>query len=139
MTRRTRVRGWTKRATTWCSSRIALGLLVWLAISAPNLVARFRRRFRRRASWASGALGRLERVGGAAGRARAPAETPREYAHALADRLEDPRLDTVGEVIDRDEFAAAGADPAARAAADAVLDELLAAHRGRRTVTASRA
>jgi transglutaminase-like putative cysteine protease len=117
---------------------IALGLLVWLAISAPSLVARFRRRFRRRASWASGALGRLERVGSRAGRARAPAETPREYAHALADRLEEPRLDTVGEVIDRDEFAAGGADPAARAAADAVLDELLAAHHGRRTVGASR-
>ncbi len=117
---------------------IALGLLVWLAISAPNLVARFRRRFHGRTSWASGALGRLERVGGRAGRARAPAETPREYAHALAARLEDPRLDTVGEVIDRDEFAAAGADPAARAAADAILDELLAAHHGRRTVAAGR-
>ena len=41
-------------------------------------------------------------------------------------------------MIDRDEFSAAGADPAARAAADAVLDELLAAHHGRQTVAASR-
>ena len=100
---------------------------------------------RRRGSGGASAGGRPGRAARSAGsnawarrpgRARAPAETPREYAHTLADRLEEPRLDTVGEVIDRDEFAAAGADPAARAAADAVLDELLAAHHGRRTVAA---
>ena len=41
---------------------------------------RVRRRRARRASWSASALHRLERVGRKAGRARAPAETPREYA-----------------------------------------------------------
>ncbi len=51
-----------------------------------------RRRRSRRASWSAAALHRLERAGRKAGRARAPAETPREYAHALAERLGDDRL-----------------------------------------------
>ena len=125
---------------TWCSSRSSLGLLVWLAISAPNLVARFRRRFHRRTSWASGAA-RPARTCGCGARVALGHRRRRRAStrDALAARLEDPRLDTVGDVIDRDEFAAAGADPAARAAADAVLDELLAAHHGRQTFTAGRA
>ena len=54
---------------------------------------------------------------------RAPSETPREYARAVAETVGDPRLARVGDVIDQEIFAATGADPPARAAADAVLAE----------------
>ena len=56
-----------------------------------------------------------------AGRARAPAETPREYAHALAVRFGDQRLDLVGYALDADAFSAAGASESARSEAEAVL------------------
>ena len=132
VTRRTRVRGWTTRATT-CAVRGSRSVCSCGSRSRRRTSsARCRRRFRRRTSGRAARSAGSNASGGARAARRAPAETPREYAHALAARLEDPRLDTVGDVIDRDEFAAAGADPAAHAAADAVLDELLAAHTGGR-------
>jgi hypothetical protein len=74
--------------------------------------------------WSSRTLRRLERVGRKAGRAREPAETPREYAHALAGRLHAPDLERVGATIDTDAFSADGAAPNERDAADAVLRSL---------------
>jgi transglutaminase-like putative cysteine protease len=100
---------------------IGVGLLFWLVVSAPRLLAAWRRNQARRRSWAIRSQSRLERVGRRAGRARAPWETPREYARAVAETVGDPRLVDVGEVIDREIFAATGADPFAREAADAVL------------------
>ena len=93
-------------------------------MSTPSLLARLRDRRSRRASWSSRALRTLERIGRRADRAREPAETPREYAAALASVVGDPRLVTVGDVIDRDTFAAGGADPADRTAADQILADL---------------
>jgi transglutaminase-like putative cysteine protease len=99
-------------------------LLVVAAICAPGVGAALHRRRRRRASWSAYSLHRLERIGKRSGRARAPAETPREYATALAQRLRQPDLIAVGDTIDADAFAPEGAREDARAAADAVLTSL---------------
>ncbi len=108
---------------------VVLGLLalalIALGLGAPTIVARLRRRAaRRQASWAGRRLARLERIGRRAGRARAPAETPREYAAALAVYLQDERIRGVGDVLDADGFSPNGTSPSARAAADAVLSSL---------------
>jgi transglutaminase-like putative cysteine protease len=101
----------------------AAGLLL-LTFAAPGLVAAGRSRRRRRASWSARALHRLERAGRKAGRARAPAETPREYARSVAQRLDDARIARVGDVIDADAFSLGGASQDARDAADSVLTSL---------------
>jgi transglutaminase-like putative cysteine protease len=93
-------------------------------LCAPVVTRRLRVRRTERTSWSARALRRLERVGAKAGRPRSPAETPREYARALADRLDDQRLVTVGAALDRDAYSAAGAPPEARDDADAVLTSL---------------
>ncbi len=77
-----------------------------------------------RASWSAGALYRLERVGRKAGRSRVPAETPREYARVLAERLGDERLAAVGDTLDAALYSAGGAPEEDRAVADAVLTSL---------------
>ncbi len=99
-------------------------LLVLIAAATPEIMAAVRRRRARRASWSADALHRLERAGRKAGRARAPAETPRQYAHALAEQLGDERVGEVGDTLDRDLYSAHGASPAERADADAVLTSL---------------
>jgi transglutaminase-like putative cysteine protease len=103
---------------------IGVALLVLLAAAAPQIVDAARRRRDRRASWSAGALHRLERAGRKAGRARAPAETPREYACALAERLGDDRLAAVGDTLDAALYSANGAPEVDRADADAVLTSL---------------
>jgi hypothetical protein len=55
---------------------------------------------------------------------RAPAETPREYAVALAERLGDDRLARVGDTLDADLYSAKGAPETDRADADSVLTSL---------------
>jgi transglutaminase-like putative cysteine protease len=102
---------------------VAAGLVL-LALALPEVRSMRRRRRARRASWGARTLHQLERVGRKAGRARAPAETPREYANALAHRLGAPALDMVGAALDADAYSAGGAPPEARAAADAVLSSL---------------
>ncbi len=99
-------------------------VLVLLALARPGIRTLLRRRRALRSSWGARTLHHLERVGRKAGRARAPSETPREYANALAQRLGAPTLDTVGAALDADAYSAAGAPPEARAAADAVLSSL---------------
>jgi transglutaminase-like putative cysteine protease len=100
-------------------------VLVLLAVAAPELRARWlRRQARKRASWASRSLNRLERVGRRAGRARYPSETPREYASALAMYLRDERIRGVGETLDVEGFSSAGASESARESVDAVLSSL---------------
>jgi len=94
--------------------------MILLALT-PEITAASRRRRERRATWSAGAMHRLERAGRKAGRARAPAETPREYAHALAERIGDPRLEEVGDTLDAALYSAHGASGAARDRADAVL------------------
>jgi hypothetical protein len=99
--------------------------LVLLVIGAPGLIAALRGRAdRRRTSWSTRNLARLERIGRKAGRARAPAETPREYAAALAVHLGDARVARVGDTLDADGFSATGAPESARADAEAVLSSL---------------
>lgn len=99
--------------------------LVLIVIGAPDALADLRRRReRRRAGWSTRSLARLERIGRRAGRARAPSETPREYAAALAAYLNDDRVRVVGETLDVDGFSASGASASARTAADAVLSSL---------------
>jgi hypothetical protein len=102
-----------------------LGAFLLLAVAtAPALTAALRRRRARKTSWSAQALHRLERAGRKAGRARAPSETPREYACALAERLHEPRLRRVGDTLDAAMFSAAGAGEEERCAADAVLTSL---------------
>jgi len=103
---------------------VAAVVLVLLVAATPEILGAIRRRQARRASWSAAALHRLERAGRKAGRARAPAETPREYACALAERLGDDRIAAVGDTLDVELFSAAGAPPEARADADAVLTSL---------------
>jgi transglutaminase-like putative cysteine protease len=99
--------------------------LVLLVAGFPEVLAFFRRRrARRRTAWSTRTMARLERLGRRAGRARRPAETPREYANALAVHLHDERIEAVGETLDADGFSGAGASPSARASADAVLSSL---------------
>jgi transglutaminase-like putative cysteine protease len=105
-----------------------LAVVCWVAIAAPGLVESWRRRRARRSSWAIRSQAQMEKVGRRAGRPRAPSETPREYARAVADSVGDPRLADVGVVIDREVYGATGAGRHARAEADAVL----AAARSRR-------
>ena len=92
----------------------------------PQIVAAVRRRrARRRRRGVRGALHRLERAGRKAGRARAPAETPREYAvRARASGSATSGSSTVGETLDADLYSANGASGADRADADAVLTSL---------------
>jgi transglutaminase-like putative cysteine protease len=103
---------------------IAAVLFVLLATAIPEVVAAARRRRARRASWSASTLHRLERAGRKAGRARAPSETPRQYACALADRLGDERLTAVGDTLDRDLYSSHRASRADRAGVDAVLTSL---------------
>ncbi len=103
---------------------IALIVVVLLALAAPALLDRRRRRKARRASWSALTMHALERAGKRAGRARAPDETPREYAHALAAHTGNADLDRVGDALDVDAFSASGASPDARSDADAVLSSL---------------
>jgi transglutaminase-like putative cysteine protease len=100
----------------------AIGVLLVLAfVTLPSLVASSRRRRARRGAWSARTIDQLERIGRKAGRARAPAETPREYATVLARRLSAPDLETVGATLDTDAYSADGASPEAREAADEVL------------------
>jgi transglutaminase-like putative cysteine protease len=99
-----------------------LGLLT--VVFAPTIALRLAARRERRASWSASTMQRLERIGKKAGRPRAPAETPTEYAQALADQLHEPQLVTVGAALDTDSYSAAGAPPEARADEDAVLSSL---------------
>jgi transglutaminase-like putative cysteine protease len=103
---------------------IAAALVVALTFAGPGLAAAARRRRRRRSSWGARALHRLERAGRKAGRVRAPAETPREYARSVARQLDDARIARVGDVIDADAFSLGGASQDARDAADSVLTSL---------------
>ncbi len=103
---------------------VVIAILALLIGATPQLRAGLARRRARRASWSAHALHRLERVGRKAGRARSPAETPREYALALAARLHDERLAAVGDTLDRDAYSEAGASANDRDAVDAVLTSL---------------
>jgi transglutaminase-like putative cysteine protease len=103
---------------------LAAVALVVLAATMPEIVAAGRRRRLRRMSWSARALHRLERAGRKAGRARASAETPREYARLLAAHLGDDRLLGVGDTLDADLYSAHGARDVDRADADAVLTSL---------------
>ena len=101
------------------------GLLVaLLVVVGPQVAAARRRRRARKASWSASAMHRLERAGRKAGRVRVPAETPREYAVALAQRMGDDRLVQVGDTLDAALYSANGASESERANADAVLTSL---------------
>jgi transglutaminase-like putative cysteine protease len=103
---------------------ILAGLIAIAVAVMPEVLAARRRRRARQASWSAQALHRLERVGRKAGRARAPSETPREYAEVLAERLGDGRLVDVGATLDTALYSAHGAADEARDRADAVLTSL---------------
>lgn len=82
------------------------------------------RRERRTETWGARTLRELEGVGARAGRPRAPAETPREYASALSGVFDDVRLTWVGHVLDEDAYSRAGAPSHTRNASEAVLSSL---------------
>jgi hypothetical protein len=66
----------------------------------------------------------LERIGRRVGRARAPSETPREYAAVLALYMGDDRLRAVGDALDADGFSRGGTSAESRRDAEAVLSSL---------------
>jgi transglutaminase-like putative cysteine protease len=124
--------GEAKRGGSWLTDlrhnavplAIAGVLLVLIVVAGPPIVAAERRRRARKASWSASALHRLERAGRKAGRVRVPAETPREYAVALAQRMGDDRLVAVGDTLDAALFSAHGVSESDRTNADAVLTSL---------------
>jgi transglutaminase-like putative cysteine protease len=80
----------------------ATGLLAALVIYLwPRVVWRRSRARAVRASWATGALYRLEAIGRNHLRPRGAAETPRAYGAVLATTVGVPDLVAVGEAIDR--------------------------------------
>jgi transglutaminase-like putative cysteine protease len=106
----------------------ALELLVLVAgavavfLAAPKLTSTWRRRTSaRRAGWAERTLARLEGIGAQAERPRRPAETPREYAHAVGRRVGDPRFELVGDTLDAHAYSAREAPSDVRDEVDAVL------------------
>jgi transglutaminase-like putative cysteine protease len=103
---------------------IATVLLLLLVLVVPGLVVRLRNRRARRSTWSGRTLDRLEHLGRRSGRSRAPAETPREYAHALAAHLDEPALEAVGDALDEDAYSARGAPEEARKRANAVVASL---------------
>jgi hypothetical protein len=100
---------------------IAAGLIALLVAAYPELRRTLQRRRARRAYWAGRTFDRLERIGRKAGRPRAPAETPTEYARVLAERLDVPDLGEVAAALDAEAYSAQGASSEARERADAVL------------------
>lgn len=100
------------------------------------------RRHRRvvRTRWDAAAEARLEQLGAAAGRPRAPAETVTSYAVAVASVLEDDRVQRVGVIVDRTRYGPAPAAPSSEPGASpasgqpgadeerAFVDEVLASH-----------
>jgi transglutaminase-like putative cysteine protease len=102
------------------ASVVALGV-----VGVRHLVEMARdRRTRRDAPWSTRVMRDLERAGGRAGRPRAAAETPREYAQALSGVFDDRRLAWVGDTLDEDAYSTAGAPPHARTATESVLSSL---------------
>ena len=95
----------------------ALGLLVAVLV---------RRRRRRLATpWATRCFTRLTRLGARRGRQRRAAETPAEYAAALADGvLADERLRTIGEMVTAAAWSGREPPEESRRWADDVLEEL---------------
>ena len=78
--------------------------------------------------WADRLLERLERAGARRGRPRAPAESPRRYARALAGSvLPDDRLVVVGQAVEADAFGPRRLDPARREEVESLLQEVEAA------------
>jgi transglutaminase-like putative cysteine protease len=116
---------WLDTARRHAALLAVFGVLLILAfVTLPAYAASWRRRRARRAAWSARTIDRLDRIGRRAGRARAPAETPREYATVLAQRLSMPELEDVGRTLDTDAYSADGASPEAREAADAVITSL---------------
>lgn len=95
--------GWLQRNTLLVAAGIVL--VAALGFVTRRVGRRLAGRRGPRPAWAGRALADLERIGARAGRARAPAETPRRFAAALAARLDEPALMLVGEVIDREGYA----------------------------------
>ena len=102
-------------------SRSCSAALVWLVVSAPDLLARLRPPASRRARRGRAASQRtLERIGRRAGpAARTRRDAPRVRRARSRRRSATPASRPSATSIDRETFAAGGADPAARAAADA--------------------
>jgi transglutaminase-like putative cysteine protease len=101
-------------------------LVVVLAGAAAFVMARWSRRRAERTprkvpSWGATMFRRLERLGRRAEVEPDPAQTVREYADVLADRLADPELVTVGACIDADAYAPNGVGATARAHAEQTL------------------
>lgn len=119
----TDARSWLERARDALPfAGVAVAVAGVLAFGASHLARRRRDHVtRREPSWATTMFHRLERLGRAAEVEAVPAQTVREYAGVLAQRLAAPQLVGVGACIDTDAFAPAGVEPGARAQAEADL------------------
>jgi len=109
---------------------IGLGVAAVVLLVGPVrlLVRRIRRqRASRPVGWVAVADQGLDALGQRVDRPRRADETAAAYARALAERYRDPRLVEVGRVVDDGLYAAQPPDDRARAEADAVVAELLAA------------
>jgi hypothetical protein len=97
-----------------------VGLLSMLAVRASRRAAE-----RRRRSWVTAFVDRLEQAGARRGRPRAGPETPAEYSAALAGSvLPDSELVQVGAVVTRAAYGASEPSESERRWADEVLDRL---------------
>lgn len=102
-----------------------------VAVAARWLVRRNRRH--RGVPWAARYLARLARVGARRGRPRRPAETPAEYAAALADEvLADERLHRVGQLVTEAAWSGRPVPEESRRWAEEVLREAAGRRRRRR-------
>lgn len=114
----------------WWPVLAAVAVLA-LAVVVHRLVVRRRRR--RALPWATRYFARLARVGADRGRPRRPAETPVEYAAALADGvLADERLHRVGELVTAAAWSGREPPEDARRWAEDVLESAAARPRARR-------
>lgn len=107
----------------------ALALVVWLVWRRVRGIRRMRPPT---LSWAGASFGRLTRAGADLGRPRALAETPAEYARALAEAAADPRLAGAGALLTREAWSPGEPNPADRSAAEQAIADLEARARAER-------
>jgi transglutaminase-like putative cysteine protease len=104
---------------------IGAPLVRWLRRRRARRAEGRERRAARRDRWDVAAEARLEAVGTAAGRPRAPAETVTVYSSAVARVVGDERLGDVGIVVDRARY---GPESPAGGSAPEFVDEVLSSH-----------
>jgi hypothetical protein len=128
------VRSWIERARAALPAAIALVAIGGaIVLAAAALRRRVGGRSRPRPVWSATMLRRLERLGRRADVENPPGLTVREFARALAVRLGEPQLDSLGALVDADAFSSTGVPAPARTEAEHDLGRIEAAVRERKS------